>query len=76
MIMGRDEKRAPLKKPARRLEKQAHENTMICGGEDRGIQTSRLPYFAFPVSALFFRLSDLTLISKFRFSFVVPIRFL
>ena len=43
MIMGRDEKRAPLKTPAKRLEKQAHENTMICGGEDRGIQTSSLP---------------------------------
>ena len=48
---------------------------MIFGGEDRGIQISCLPYFAFPASALFFRLSFLTLISKFKFSFVVPIRF-
>ena len=53
MIMGRDEKRAPLKTPAKRLEKQAHEKTMICGGEDRGIQTSSLSYFAFPAPVLF-----------------------
>ena len=30
-----------------------NESAMICGGEDRGIQISRLPYFAFPASALF-----------------------